>query len=168
MAEMPINAVAEVNPYMSPASVLRSRKWPLRYIAYSVAGIAAAGAVGIAAWLICAAYYALEAENHLIAMSLTLETVEQFVQDTGDWPRSWDDLERVQLRSGHSISPQNLDQIRSGVEVDFTLNLDSVNTAEPNAFGAIRPKPPCFDAYEWRIKSLLQTIAARNAKRKPE
>ncbi len=149
------------------ASAPSPHRRALRYIAYSVAGVAATVVVGIAAWLIYVAYYALEAENHLIAMSIALEAVDQFVRDTGDWPRSWADLERQRPRSGEPTPPEEWGRIRRWIEVDFTLNLDSVNTADPNAFQAIRPKPPYYDDYEWRIKSLLQTIAARNAKRKP-
>ena len=101
-------------------------------------------------------------------MCVTIETADQYVQDSGDWPRSWGDLEREGPRSGNPVSPQDWDRIRSGVEVDFTLDLDSVNTADPKTFQAIRSKPPCGSAYAWDLGRLLQTIAARNAKRKPE
>jgi len=167
MDEKPNTAAPVENPYASPASAPPPRRRFLRYIAYTVAAVAIAIVVGFAVELINVALVSLEAENHLIAMSLTLETVDQYVQDFGDWPRSWGDLERARPRSGNSISAQELERIRNWVEVDFTLNLDSVNTADPNAFQAIRPKPPCFEDYDWRIRGLLQTIAARHTKPKP-
>lgn len=83
------------------------------------------------------AWFALKAEENLIAMTNTTLLVEDFVERTkGDWPRSWDQLAR-EHPSSQSIDWQQLSRL---IDIDFHADPKELARSSPADFEAIKQK----------------------------
>jgi hypothetical protein len=83
------------------------------------------------------AWFALKAEENLMALTNTTLLVEDFVDRTkGDWPRSWDQLAREHT-SSQTVDWQQLSRL---IDIDFQADPKELARSSPADFGAIRQK----------------------------
>ncbi len=115
----------------------------------------------------------VRAEENLHATLFTIRLVEQFVHDTGKWPTSWDDLERLQFPSTAPLPlngeisvvfiggqhgyewPGQAKHIKECVEIEFQINRRLVANQDPREFTAIKPIGPY---YEYRYYGFVQSL----------
>src|SRR5436305_3355821 len=117
---------------------------PFRRLILLVTISAGIGATAIAVMLVKCITRSLRAEGHLQATLFTIDLIDQYVADNGDWPRSWSDLERVHPRFRESAWPSDADWVRESVYVDFRQDLNSIDTTDVEHFNAIKAMPPAF------------------------
>lgn len=110
--------------------------WVFRGLALIL--VVVAGGIGYCGW------FALKAEENLIALSETTVLVESFVnRNEGAWPKSWDDLLRVSVSVD---GRQDVDRLRRFVDVDFQADPGLLMNQSPEQFQAIcqRDQIHCF------------------------
>ncbi len=113
-----------------------------------------------------AARHALQIEHMLQDNVLVFNLVTTYVeQNDGAWPRSWDDLKK--MKRSNSIWPDNYDQVRKNVIVDFDVEVEELKEIPTDQFRAIRPSRPC-GFLDPQIKILQNTICNSLEKRKNE
>jgi hypothetical protein len=99
------------------------------------------------------------AEFNLHAISATMQIVEEHIQEhDGDWPRSWEELDKIAAASSMP-GRFNLEDVKKRVEIDFGARLEDLAGQDDKSFKAIRPIGPCY-THDHYVNSLLQTIRA--------
>ncbi len=100
----------------------------------------------------------LDAENTHQAYVLTFGAVTNYVQQSGQWPKNWDELLSFDQRTGGSLSAayMGIDEVKARVKVDFQLGLRDVAAMTPETFTAIKQRPPNYPDEEGDIAVLLK------------
>lgn len=129
-----------------------------------------------------AASVALQAEHTLHATLLMHEIVNDYLIREGDWPRSWEDLEKIPAEERCGFEwPKDSKRLQKHVEIDFDIDLDCLEMKFPEPyqeysqehFNPIRPigshyyyhdYPPVHKLYE----SIRQCKNLREAGFMPE
>lgn len=115
-------------------------------------------------WVIDAVRTADRAERCLHACITTTDILEQYVKVTGQWPSSWNDLQQTVESAkycGIHRWPDDVSKIQGFVYVDFDADLESLATASPKSFDAVRPIGPCYSSYDRHFQFLIN--AARES-----
>lgn len=108
----------------------------------------------IVLWIACCGVStSLTAERSLHANLLVVDLVRQYVVDhKGEWPRSWQDLERL------PGWPEAKD-VRCYVSVDFGADPDKLVTESVEEFVAVQPLGPCYPYKHYpQVTNLLEAI----------
>jgi len=91
------------------------------------------------------------------ALGITCEVVAQHFEDTGHWPRSWDEMRDTRpLEFGANIWPAEIDSIKSRVRIDFEVTNDYLAEVDPKAFEAIKPIGHSFPNRDSDVRRLLE------------
>jgi len=91
------------------------------------------------------------------ALGITCEVVAQHFEDTGRWPRSWDELRDTRpLEFGTNIWPAEIDSIKTRVRIDFDVSTDYLAEVDPKAFDAIGPIGEAFPHRDSDVRRLLE------------
>ena len=86
------------------------------------------------------------AEHGLHAMRAVTLAGQEYVQDYGEWPASWEELKTVRATYGMIYSwPRDLGELQKYVEIDFDRTLEDLANETPDRFDAIIPLPVKFD-----------------------
>lgn len=112
-------------------------------------------------WMIDAVRTADRAERCLRACITTTDILEQYVKVTGQWPSSWNDLQQtVESAKYDGIHrwPGDVSKIQGFVYVDFDADLESLATACPKSFDAVRPIGPCYSSYDRHFQFLINAV----------
>jgi len=121
-----------------------------------VCGVTALAAIGFALYIV---HGSLDAERTLHAYDLVLQLLTVYVnQNSGRWPKNWDDLTTVSLAEQSSIFrwPNEVDEIRQRVYVDFSINGLDVAAMNVDDFSAVKQIGPNYGPSERRIRELLE------------
>ena len=112
----------------------------------------------ICAWMLTAAYTtSWEAEKTLHAYMLVLDVVDAYVQKTGGkWPRSWNDLYSVNLKVGIWKWPQDHQEVKKRISIDFSTDCEQVSNMTTEQFSAIQQTSPNYGPPRGRIDRLIQ------------
>jgi hypothetical protein len=113
----------------------------------------------LGAWLVYRVVStAAHAEANLHYSLEALEIVERFVTQNGRWPRSWAELEGVDMRDG-GIDRDWL-RVSAGMQqwiiIDFGADPQDVAQQERMKFSAIRPKGPYYEYRDYGYVDRLQ------------
>ena len=121
---------------------------------------------GLGIWLICQCVSAsLQAESNLHYSHFALQIVERFVIREGRWPRSWAELEGVDMRDG-TLGPewaQTFAEVQRRIIVDFGADPQEVAQQDRMAFKAIRPKGPYYEYRDYGYVDSLQAAIRKSA-----
>ena len=116
----------------------------------------------------------LQAEKNLHATLFTICLVEQFVHESGRWPESWRELERmsfpndapsplngepslIRIGGSHGYDwPSQSMYLQGRVTIDFGVNPDTIINQDSMEFEAIKPNGPCYDYSVYGFVSSLQ------------
>jgi hypothetical protein len=107
----------------------------------------------------------LDAEMTLHSYTSTLAALTRFVESTGRWPKSWEELiaaDRGQSR-GWLNSPEGLADLQSRVKVRFDLDLKDIAAMTPETFSAVVQRDPHYHAEEYLIADLLRVARKQQA-----
>ncbi len=106
----------------------------------------------------------LQAENTLLAVCVVSEIVETYVRETGgNWPRSWDDLESVEIaHSGGYSWPADRPQLEARVHIDFEFEPEKSSIEDAKLFYGIEPIGPCYQGFERCFLPLLKALRSTN------
>jgi hypothetical protein len=144
----------------------------LRWLGWCALGLVVA-ALGVGGWMLyLGVSTSVQAERNLHATIFAIRLVEQFVHDSGRWPGSWDDLEKLRFPSAtpsplneRRIGPDSHEwpgqaaRIRECVEIDFHANPVAVADEDAMRFTAIRPIGPYYEYRDYGyVPSLQETI----------
>jgi hypothetical protein len=106
------------------------------------------------------------------ACSCAVDAVARYVGERGKWPTSWNDLESICETGSVDFLPQGgFGEIKTYVEINFSLTLGDVANQRVEDFNAIKPIAPARDSYRRHLIPLLETVRTmRTAERtlKPE
>ena len=92
--------------------------------------------------------------------------VEEYVNNRGEWPNSWGDLEADYAAVGNQSPPQDgWDEIRTYVDINFSLTLDQVAGETIHNFDAITPNGVIWGGYEGAFERVLN-IAQKKVQEK--
>jgi hypothetical protein len=120
---------------------------------------------GLSMWFICQCVSAsLQAESNLHHSHYALQLVERFVIREGRWPRSWAELEGVDMRDG-PLGPEwarTFAEMQRRIIIDFGADLQEVARQDRMAFRAIRPNGPRYEYRDYGYVDSLQ-IAIRKS-----
>jgi hypothetical protein len=109
----------------------------------------------------------LHAEHVFHAAILTVQVLDEYVaQHDGQWPRSWRALEQLPPKQRVSMYewPQDSQEVKKYVTVDFSANPQRLAKQTPAEFDAVRPIGPYYPFKDsWQVKTLLDTIRASTA-----
>lgn len=95
------------------------------------------------------------------AIGITCEVVAQHFEDTGRWPRSWDELRDTRpLEYGPNIWPGEIESLKTRVRIDFDVANDYLVEVDPDAFQAIEPIGRTF-ANDTCVHRLLERCRVR-------
>lgn len=89
-------------------------------------------------------------ENYQAFLHAKGATLEFLDQNDGRWPRSWDDLRRVQPDS-------DFEWVSKHVTFDFDATPIELATQTPDSFTAIKPNEPCF-IFDDGIQQLIDKL----------
>ena len=93
------------------------------------------------------------AELNFYAMRETIVATQIFVRETnGEWPTSWDDLER------HAPTHFNLNCAKGLVVVDFDADVHQLSKQTWKTFSGIRPPQPCCTYYDSELEYLIAML----------
>jgi hypothetical protein len=142
------------------------RRW---FIACCCGLIVAISGLGI--WLVYrAASEALQAETNLHYSLFALQLVERFVTQKGRWPRSWAELDGVEMPDGPlGIQwPGASGEMQQRISIDFEVDPLAVTRQDRMKFTAIRPKGPFFEYRDYGdVDSLQDAIRESVSGKKP-
>lgn len=104
----------------------------------------------------------LESEHTLHATYFAVALVEDFVATHHRWPADWDDLERHPRPPDarwYRDWPDDADELRRRVAIDFDADPESVARQPPMEFTAIRPIGPYYEhRHGGCVASLQETV----------
>lgn len=130
----------------------------------TIATIVAVGVI-IAGLLWRAGSVSLEAEKTLHAYNLTLDVIGHFISEhDGAWPESWNALATTSPTTNDGVWswPNDIEEVRRRVKIDFSLETKEVAAMRPDDFKAVQEIGPHYGASEAAVSRLI-TIA-KNAK----
>jgi hypothetical protein len=110
---------------------------------------------------------ALDAEMTLHSYTSTIEALTRFVESTGKWPKSWEELiaaDRGQSRGWLTL--ERLADLQSRVKVRFDLDLKDIAAMTPETFSAVEQREPNYGTYDWQIAALIDAARKQQAARK--
>jgi hypothetical protein len=120
---------------------------------------------GSGIWLICQGVSAsLQAESNLHYSLFALQLVERFVIREARWPRSWAELEGVDMRDG-PLGPEwakTFAEVQRRIIIDFGANPQDVARQDRMAFTAIRPKGPYYEYRDYGYVDSLQAAIRKS------
>ncbi len=104
----------------------------------------------------------LNAENTHQAFRLTLDVTTAYVKNSGEWPKSWDDLVGFDGRSGGRLTRfyLGLDELKRRVVFDFQLEVSEVAAMTRDSFTAIRQTPPNYGVDSFDFVPLIDAARA--------
>jgi len=152
---------------INSAVVSRPRPW-LRYFWISLLVLLIL-VVGVVGWMVyCATTTARQAEMNLHDTEFTIQLVEQFVHDKGQWPRSWAELEQLPFPSktpsllnvqyeAFRSWPAASQQLQECIAIDFQADPQQIAGQDPMKFDAIKPIGPSYP-YRYHVSSLQKTL----------
>jgi len=119
------------------------RKQQVMYLA--IAGVVLAVSIGLGV-VYCGIRSSLTAERALHTNLLVVAVVREYVVDhNGAWPRCWQDLEPSFSRRRAMFGwPEDGEDVRRYVSVDFEADPDKLATQSVEQFVAIQPQGPCY------------------------
>ena len=134
-------------------------RFSLRFLLIGVAVLSVLLAVG--SYIGRGIYLSLEAENNLQAYCLTADTLADFVDQRGRWPR--DERELASYADGPANWPANSEYAlaRTIVAYDFDVDRDSLDPAE---FRGLRYREPSFRSDHFRDR-LIASLAELRLRR---
>jgi hypothetical protein len=120
------------------------------------AGVAVAVLILVtgAVYLYWAANAALDAEKTNGAFIVVLKLVSSHIEKTsGQWPRSWDDLQRLSQPDVHYDWrwPDDMEEIQKRIRIDFSVTTADVATQNPDSFHAIQQIGHNYGSYDSHI-----------------
>jgi hypothetical protein len=102
--------------------------------------------------------WSLEAERTLLANRVVLEVLENYLKKHPEgWPTSWEELRDTPVSAyvqGHGW-PENIEEIRRRIRVDFALTRPQVAAMNAETFSAVEPIGPNFGPDESAINQFL-------------
>jgi hypothetical protein len=113
----------------------------------------------LGAWLVYRGVStSLQAEANLHYSLDALQIVERFVTQNGRWPRSWAELESVDMRDGQFDRdwPRVSADMQQWVEIDFGADPLDVARQDRMNFSAIKPKGPYYEYRDYGYVDRLQ------------
>jgi hypothetical protein len=130
-----------------------------RHVVYLAVAAVVVSVSIVSVLVYCGISASLTAERVLHANRLVLELAREYVVDhIGAWPRFWQDLERLPPpERGMFRWPQDEEDVRRYVSVDFGANLDELVTRSMQEFVAIQPQGPCC-SYDEEVAQLIEAI----------
>ncbi|HEY2148147.1 MAG TPA: hypothetical protein VGH32_09430 [Pirellulales bacterium] len=102
----------------------------------------------------------LDAEMTHQAHVVALDALTRFVQATGRWPKSWDELaaaesgQRGRLRDW----PRGMDDLQSRVKINFQLELKDIATMTPETFTGVEQRSPNYGPNDDWVGTLLDEV----------
>lgn len=89
----------------------------------------------------------------------TTNAVKKYVREQKKWPTSWEDLESLSAAPGDADYPlpDDWDETRRYVEINFDLTLDEVAKQQVESFDAIRVEDPVVSC-DRLFRSLLEEV----------
>jgi len=121
--------------------------------------------VGVLIFGYMVASTAIWAENSLHAILLSHDLVREYmVENDGEWPRSWEDLEKLPYREERRGMfqrwPERSKEVQKYVVIDFAADISKLNTESTEEFSGIQPIGPCFnyDHYPnaWELYKVIE------------
>jgi len=101
---------------------------------------------------------ASRSERGLHAMCLSVVLVQKYIERSGEWPKSWKDLESVSdVEVGMFVWPRDSVEIQKDVEINFHVTISDVASQESDVFDAIKPRVPAYRSYKGYVYSLIET-----------
>jgi hypothetical protein len=99
----------------------------------------------------------VKAQETLGRYRITLELIGTYLnQNSGKWPKSWDDLAKVQHNDFGGIRwPADIDQIKQRIHVNFDTNTEAVIAGGIENFSAVTQSTPNYGPFPWFIHTLL-------------
>jgi hypothetical protein len=117
-------------------------------------------AIGVGGWMVYTGIsISLQAEKTLHAWEFAVRLVDQFVQENGRWPASWEELQKVKSAG------QWPSELRERVAIDFKADMVVVARQDPMRFDAIKPIGPYYDFREVYVPQLQETLKEAMKKR---
>jgi hypothetical protein len=103
-------------------------------------------------------------ENHYVRACFDL--VHDYLDySKGEWPKSWEDLERMPSRNAW-YEPMNYKTAKEIVVIDFQSTKEEIALQKPENFSAIRPVKPIFRyEHDPRILRLLEKVSDSSQKK---
>jgi hypothetical protein len=113
----------------------------------------------VVATIWCSVSEALRAERRLHAILLVIDLVQEHVAGCkGEWPRSWEDLERLAPRQRSMFKwPDDRKEVERCVSIDFEADRDQLARQAADEFVAIKPRGACYP-YKEHVGYLLDTV----------
>jgi hypothetical protein len=107
----------------------------------------------------------LHAEKTLHAFHLTLEVLGDHVQTKGGrWPTSWDELTLIHHESEGGLRwPDDIEEIRARVKVNFYLTAAQVSAMDYEHFTAVEQVGPNYGSNDPFVRKLLYIMRSVNA-----
>lgn len=99
-------------------------------------------------------------QDNILVFKLVTAYIEQ---NDGAWPNSWDDLRKISVPN--SEWPDNINQVRKNVTVDFSVQICELENLPVDEFRAIRPTDPGYTP-SYVVLRLQDTIRECLAKQK--
>jgi len=134
-----------------------------RWLTFLLIAVAAVVGGGIVFGLYVASV-SLDAERTHHADILVLESLTDFVRETGRWPKDWNELATF-TPSGEGMYrlQSDLTEIRSRVFVDFSVTTADVGAMDVDGFSVVKPIGPNYGPNESRVRELIEA-ARRHSK----
>jgi hypothetical protein len=99
----------------------------------------------------------LQAETNLHYSFFALQLVESFVTEKGRWPRSWSELEGVEIPDDPGRRwPAVSAEMQQRIVIDFAVDPLEVAQQRRLTFTAIRPKGPYYEYRDYGYVDRLQ------------
>jgi hypothetical protein len=136
------------------------RKWTVVIVA--ITGL-------VVAVIVSAVWYgvaeSLRAEKTLHAYILVSDVVATYVAHNKEWPQNWNALADTLPSEAHHVWvwPDDLEEIRNRVSIDFSLQLADVAAMQESSFRAVQQLGPSYGSIEHMNKEVID--AAKNASR---
>jgi hypothetical protein len=108
-----------------------------------------------------------QADFALNATDIITIAVVGYVQEHGQWPTSWKNVESVPVKHGKYSWPDDMDDIKNiddFVTIDFSLSLDQVAKQRGKSFTAIQSKDAAHPGSYHRVLQLLDAVEKTQAK----
>jgi hypothetical protein len=101
----------------------------------------------------------LDAEMTHHAYVGTLDALTMYVQSTGKWPKSWDELIAADRGLTRRLSnwPDEIADLQSRVNVRFDLDLDDIAAMTQQTFSAVEQRTPNYGPDEY-VATLLDAV----------
>ena len=152
---------------------MKYRRKKLTTVLIVLAAAFATVLAGVVVVVIYVSHVMLDMERRSHATVVLGWVVAAYIDESGEWPRNWDDLEDIKgIHSGPVEWPKDDEYVKDNVAIDFDVTVDEVAVLDYDDIMCIRPLGNAYSFYRHHgfvplLRAAREAVAGERPKQLP-